>query len=99
VTEPWKRRVEQRLAELGRDKVWLGTETGGSKQGIQTMLAPQTRSSRLVPAVHKALGWAAPTTPTPEAQLAGITQEEWDSLPEHARETIRGIIRQYRRDT
>lgn len=97
-TSTWKTAVRQAMAEQGIDGVELGKRCGVGKSTISALLSEHAQGSRLVPKIHQALGWSAPSAPGEAAQITGVIAENWDSMPESLKETIRNLIAHFRHD-
>lgn len=67
LSDEWKQRVRDRLAQLGHDHRWLESEIGSSRGMVTKMLAPRQNTSSLVDKVCAALSLEPPVTDaTPE---------------------------------
>ncbi len=67
LSDEWKQRVRDRLAQLGHDHRWLEAEIGASRGMVTKMLAPRQNTSSLVDKVCVALSLEPPVTDaTPE---------------------------------
>lgn len=69
VTAAWKAAVEDELTRRGWGRIDLAERVDATGPAISILLGQKTKQSRLVPAVHAALGW-----PTP-AIIDGAVQE------------------------
>ena len=60
LSDEWKQRVRDRLAEMGRDHRWLEAQIGASRGMVTKMLRPSQNTSALVDRVCEALEIAPP---------------------------------------
>src|SRR4051812_8915558 len=56
----WKDAVSKRMEELGISRAELSRRCKVSDAAISILFKPDTETSRLVPAIHRALGWPPP---------------------------------------
>ncbi len=70
MTEAWKRLVERRLEEMGKDRAWLADQLEVEKSTITRLLADQNTSS-LVPKIVELL-----EIPSPFAPIESLFEEE-----------------------
>lgn len=62
IDDEWRRRVEQRMAELAiPSRAELARRVKCSRAAITELFDEEQRQSTLVPDVHKALGWPPPS--------------------------------------
>jgi hypothetical protein len=97
VDASWKREVKARLLELGMDQKTLAQRVGITPGTMSVLLAPNgTKSSDVIPDIHKALGWPAPQrTSAPSAPAVPIASTDvgelghfWDELSDDERLAI-----------
>ena len=89
VTAAWRRLVLRRLEELGWSQAELARRIGCAAPTITNVMRDSSQS-RLVPAIHKALGWDAPALPAdaagdPSSNRVAELVEIYENLPEDIR--------------
>lgn len=60
VTEKWKDAVHERMRELGIRQADLARALDCTNSSLHALFQPNTKQSKLVPLIHKALKWPAP---------------------------------------
>jgi hypothetical protein len=82
--------VEARLRELGWNRSRLAEAIGVSSSAITILMRPVTKQSRLVPRIHRALGWREPATApaAPESPDRQRLVELFDDLDEESRNLL-----------
>lgn len=97
-SEEWKRRILERIEEVGTTKAELARVIGVSDAAVSIWFHPDTKTNRYVPAIHAALKLPAP--PPPES----VVNEEidalkieidaaWPHLSDEERRTVAGVVR------
>ena len=94
IDEKWKKATLERMKELGITRADLARSCGVTPSAITTIFQPQTESTRLKTAIHKALGFVAiEATPavTKEDALRRVTKR-WGDLSEEQREHVARLV-------
>jgi transcriptional regulator with XRE-family HTH domain len=60
IDQEWRRRVRERLTEMGITQNELGRRARVSKAALSDALSNDSKQSTCVPAIHRALGWPPP---------------------------------------
>jgi hypothetical protein len=63
VDDLWRGRVQERLAELGKNPAWLAKESGCPRSMLSELLSGKRDSSTYLPEIHDVLKWDAPLGP------------------------------------
>jgi hypothetical protein len=87
----WRARVDERLAELGMNRSDLARKIGASTAAVAILMGPRTKQSRLVPAIHRVLGWRLPS-PSPESDVQSDDLRRWEKLYYELDETGRNLV-------
>lgn len=100
-TVEWKLRVRAVVdASGGISRTELADATGVTSAAISQLLGredqqPKKSSTRLMPAIHKALGWRPPTDGNPDKSVDDLHDEltkTWPTLDETERAVIAMIV-------
>lgn len=99
-TAEWKRAVNERMAELDMSRADLAREIGTSPASVSLLLgsagAPLvTSSTKLMPAIHRALRWPPPRSSRGESSVDELHEkltQLWGDLDETERAVITMIV-------
>jgi hypothetical protein len=91
VTPEWRERVLSRIAELGRNQSWLAREVGCAPATITNILRDNVQS-RLVPDIHRALGWEPPGLPEDSSDGADPDRDKLLQLYDVMNDAQRSLI-------
>jgi predicted transcriptional regulator len=90
VDDSWKRDVKTAMKKAGISQADLAAKIGVTPSAITVLFRPETKQTRLKPAIHKVLGMLPPTSG------AAITRDDamnrllrvWPTLSEEQRELV-----------
>ena len=88
----WKSEVRAAMKESGISNSEMGRRLGVSQPAISQMLGPNSRGSRLVPGVHRELGWPPPSSATAPDELLRRINHQWPSLSRDQREAVLRLV-------
>lgn len=92
ITAAWKEDVRARMAELGLNGPQLAAAAGTSKQVIAAVLAPGSKRSAFVPAIHEALGWPPPPVGTVSGQRLESIEAKFRAAPPNIQQAVRLLL-------
>ena len=87
----WRASVKKRLAELEMNQSDLARRIGASTAGVAILMNSRTHQSRLVPAIHRVLGWRPPST-SPESEAVSEDLQRWEKLYHQLDESGRNLV-------
>ena len=91
VSPAWKKRVLDRIEEMGISQNALARKAGISKSALSETLADESKQTTVMAEIHKALGWDPPPTMTKDSlELMSIVEQ----LPERDQGEILGQARE-----
>jgi hypothetical protein len=90
VTPKWKLEVKKRLKEQGRNTVDLAAEIGATPSSLSILFNAKTKQSRLVPAIHAALGMGVPE-PISVDQAKLTLDTLWPTLTDDQRQLLLAV--------
>lgn len=90
----WKQRVLRRLEEIGMTKADLARAIKTTTANMSILLEGPTKSSELVPAIHRALRWPPPQTYWHDERdlLKAEIDAHWDNLTDDERKLIISFV-------
>lgn len=90
VDESWKRDVKAALKRAGISQADLATKIGVTPSAITIIFRPETKQTRLKPAIHKVLGFMTPTSEPAVEKDDAIARllRIWPKLTEQQRELL-----------
>jgi hypothetical protein len=98
----WKERVIKTMDERRVSKADLARALAVSSTAISDLLGPESKSSRLVPRVHRALGLPPPAPPSTDPRAIDALLAElldlWPTLDDDDRAMLMSIARRVRPD-
>lgn len=93
----WKASVNDRLVELRMSRAELARRLGVTNASVSNMLSPNVQQSRLVPLVHAALAWPAPSSVTGRDFVKMLIDSQWDRMTADQRDAIRVLVEAFTR--
>jgi transcriptional regulator with XRE-family HTH domain len=97
ISEQWKREIRQLMSAKDVSDAELARRVGVSRAAVGRLWMMETRQSRMVPLIHRALGLPAPAVSKERsAELAEIL-DGWRDLDGPAQDAVIAMIRQLAR--
>lgn len=94
VDKEWKRRVLLAMDEQGISRTEMARRTGCTPGAITVLFRPVTGESKLVPAIHRELGWPPPTTTTASDEVLRRINAKWATLSKEQRDLVDNLVDQ-----
>lgn len=95
VDDAWKRGVRADMERAGISSAELARRIGCSPSALTVLWRPETRESRLVPAIHRELGRSAPQpVATSTDEVLRRINRHWASLTAEQRELVDQLVDQ-----
>lgn len=96
MTDAWKRRVDERLIEIGQNRQWLARQLKTGKSSVTQMLSAKQTASVFVDAVCRILAINPPAVGVPAGEIEEILsllQEMTPDERQHWLAVMRGMRR------
>lgn len=92
VDKEWKRRVLLAMAEQGIGRTELARRISCTPGAITVLFREITGYSKLVPAIHRELGWPPPSITTAPDELLRRINSRWPSLSTEQRALVDSLV-------
>lgn len=91
ISDAWKKRVIDRIAEMGISQNALARKAKISKSALSEALSEESKQTTIMAEIHEALGWDPPPTMTKDSlELMAIVEQ----LPERDQGELLGQARE-----
>lgn len=99
VDKDWKRDIRARMERQGISQADLARSVGCKSSALTVLFGPETKQSRLVPAIHRALGLSAPvsTSALERDEARSRLERVWHELTPSQREILLSVAEEMRR--
>jgi len=94
VDDAWKRGVQADMRAAGISPAEMSRRIGCTPGALTVLWRPETRESRLVPAIHRELGRPAPSTVTSPDEILRRINTRWPSLTAEQRAIVDMLVEQ-----
>jgi hypothetical protein len=95
VDDDWKKRVRADMEKAGiSSDTELARRIGCSPSALTVLWRRGTKTSRLVPLIHRELGWPPPSTVTAPDEILRRINSRWSSLTKEQRALVDGLVEQ-----